>query len=272
MIRLATMTSVCPDWGVGEIIDGMKRHGFEGLEPRAGWGHAAGIELDMAPADRDAVRAKFEDADLRICCVATGARFATEDADALNGHIDEANAAIDLAADLGAGVIRTFGGARGKGEVYWMVHRTAEAYKRVMDHAAERGVTVLLETHDEWCVSAQVRAVVEKVNHPNLAVLWDMMHTQRFMEKTEETMQTIGHLAKHLHAHDGRYDEENGRITTVGLGEGVIDHATPLGLLNDAGFDGYFSVEVIHKPGSDHDAEGTLKQYGEGFKAITGGF
>ena len=94
MIRLATMTSVCPDWGVGEIIDGMKRHGFEGLEPRAGWGHAAGIELDMAPADRDAVRAKFEDADLRICCVATGARFATEDADALNGHIDEANAAI----------------------------------------------------------------------------------------------------------------------------------------------------------------------------------
>lgn len=272
MIRLATMTSVCPDWGVDEIIDGMKRHGFEGLEPRISWGHAAGIELDMTPGDRDGVRAKFEDAGLKICCVATGARFATEDADELSKYIDETNAAIDLAADLGAGVIRTFGGARGKGEVYWMVHRTAEAYKRVMDHAAERGVTVLMETHDEWCVSAQVRAVVEKVNHPNLAVLWDLMHTQRFMEKVPETMETIGAITKHLHAHDGRYDEENGRITTVGLGDGVIDHAEPLKLLNAAGFDGYFSVEVIHKPGSEHDADGTLKKYGEGFKAITSGF
>jgi sugar phosphate isomerase/epimerase len=268
MFKLAAMTSVCPDWGVEEIIEGMKGHGYEGLEPRVGWGHAAGIELDTSPKEREAIRSKVENAGLKICCVATGARFATEDADALKGYIDEADAAIDLAADLGAGVIRTFGGARGKGQVFWMVHRTAEAYKRVMDHAANRGVTVLMETHDEWCVSAQVRAVVEKVNHPNMGVLWDMMHTQRFMEKTEETMQTIGHLARHLHAHDGRFDEVNGPIETVGLGEGVIDHTTPLKLLNASGFEGYFSVEVIHKPGSDHDAEGTFKQYSEGFRSI----
>ena len=51
-------------------------------------------------------------------------------------------------------------------------------------------------------------------------------------------------------------------------GEGELDHGTPLKLLSDAGFDGYFSVEVIHKPGSDHDAEGVMKQYGEGFRAL----
>ena len=56
------------------------------------------------------------------------------------------------------------------------------------------------------------------------------------------------------------------------LGEGVIDHATPLKLLNEAGFDGYFSIEVIHKPGSDHDAEGVLKQYAEAFGEMTKGF
>ncbi len=272
MIRLGTMTSVCPDWSIEQIIDGMQRHGFEGLEPRAGWGHASGFELDMPAGDRDAARAKFEDAGLKICCVATGAKFAAEDPDALNQSVAEADAAIDLATDLGAPVIRTFGGKRGGGEVFWMVNRTAEAYKRVMDHAAQRGVIVMMETHDDWCVSAQVRAVVEKVNHPNLGVLWDMMHTQRHMEKTEETMQTIGHLTRHLHAHDGRYDEENGRIATVGLGDGDLDHTTPLKLLNEAGFDGFFSVEVIHKPGSEHDAEGTLKSYGDGFRKIVESF
>ena len=268
MVKLATMTSVCPDWDLSQIIDGMKRHGYAGLEPRVGWGHAAGLELDMPASERDAVRGRFEKEGLAICCVATGARFATPDAGELENYLQEARAGIDLAADLGAPVIRTFGGARGGGELYGIVHRTAEAYKRVVDYAAEKGVTVMMETHDEWCVSTQVRAVVEQVDHPNLRVLWDLMHTQRFMERPEETMRNIGHLAVHLHAHDGLYETPEARITTVGMGDGTIDHATPLQLLNGAGFDGYFSVEVIHKPGSEHDAEGVLKQYAEGFRGI----
>ena len=39
-------------------------------------------------------------------------------------------------------------------------------------------------------------------------------------------------------------------------------------MLKEAGFSGYFSVEVIHKPGSEHDADGVLRQYAEQFRAI----
>jgi len=272
MIKLSTMTSVCPDWSVDQIVEGMKRHGYQGLEPRVGWGHAAGLELDMPASEREAVRKRFAQEGLEISCVATGARFAAPDPADLEKSLAEARAGIDLAADLGAPVIRTFGGPRGSGQVYGMVHRTAEAYKKVVDYAAERQVTVLMETHDEWCVSTQVRAVVEKVNHPNLRVLWDIMHPQRFMERPEETMRNVGRLTAHLHAHDGLYETPESGITTVGLGEGVIDHATPLQLLNAAGFDGHFSVEVIHKPGSDHDADGVMKQYAEAFGEIVSTF
>ena len=268
MVKLSTMTSVCPDWTVDEIVEGMHEHGYQGLEPRVGWGHKAGLELDTSPADRDTARGKLEDAGFRFCCVATGARFATEDPAQLTNYIEEARQGIDLAADLGAPVVRTFGGARGKGQMLGIVNRTAEAYKQVMDQAAERGVTVMLETHDEWCVSAQVRAVVEQVNHPNMAVLWDFMHTQRFMERTEETMITIGSLTRHIHAHDGKYRENGTQLDTVDLGQGELDHGRPLKLLNEIGYDGYFSVEVIHKPGSDHDADGTLRNYADGFAKI----
>ena len=120
MIKLSTMISVCPDWSVEEIVDGMQRHGFQGLEPRVGWGHAAGIELNMAPGDREAVRQKLEDAGLAFSCVATGAKFALVDDGERAQSIEEARQAIDLAADLGAPVIRTFGGKRGGGQVYWM--------------------------------------------------------------------------------------------------------------------------------------------------------
>jgi hypothetical protein len=39
MIELATMSSVCPDWELDEVIAGMKRHGYQGLEPRVEWDH-----------------------------------------------------------------------------------------------------------------------------------------------------------------------------------------------------------------------------------------
>lgn len=268
MAKLSIMTSVCPDWTVDEIVDGMQRHGYEGLEPRVGWGHKAGLELDMSASDRDAARAKLDDAGLTFSCVATGARMAAEDPSELDGYVEEARKGIDLAGDLGAPVVRTFGGARGKGQLMGIVNRTVEAYKRIVDHAASRSVTVMLETHDEWCVSAHVRAVVERVDHLNMGVLWDFMHTQRMMERPAETMATIGSYTRHIHAHDGLYRDSGLQLNTVGLGEGELDHATPLKLLNDAGYDGHFSVEVIHKVGSDHDADGIMKQYAEGFAKI----
>lgn len=272
MVKLATMTSVCPDWTVDEIISGIKRLGYKGLEPRTGWGHAAGIEPELSEADRKGIRKRFEDEGLSICCIATGSRFAAADPADLEKSLDEARIAIDLAADLGAGLIRTFGGARGGGEFHGIMKRTADAYRKIVGHAADRGVTVLFETHDEWCVSTQVRAVVEDVDHPNLKVLWDLMHPARFKERPAETMGTIGSLTCHLHAHDGRPEGPDSRMANTPLGDGIIDHATPLQLLNEIGFDGYFSIEVIHKPGSDHDAEGVLKQYAEAFNEMTKGF
>jgi sugar phosphate isomerase/epimerase len=268
MIRLATMTSVCPDWTLDEIIEGMTRHGYQGLEPRVGWGHAAGIELDMAPAARAEARERCSAASVEICCIATGARFAATEEPALAASIAETEAAIDLAADLGAGYVRTFGGPRGAGELAGIVRRTATAYRQVLDRAAERGVVVLMETHDEWCVSTQVRSVVEQVDHPNLKVLWDLMHPARMGERPAETMSTIGALSRHVHVHDGQYTDEDRKLNVVALGDGVIDHETPLQLLKAAGFDGYASVEVIHAPGSEHDADGVLAQYADGLKAI----
>ena len=271
MVKLCAMTSVCPDWSLDRIFDGMKRYGYKGLEPRLDWGHAAGIEVTLGPEEREKIKERFKNENLEVPCIATGARFAVPDEEEREKHIADTRSAVDLAADLGAPCVRTFGGPRGDAPVYWIVQRTAEAYLRVLDYAAERGVTVLMETHDDWCVSAQVRAVLERAGHPNLKALWDIMHPQRFMEKPEVTMLNVGAQTAHLHAHDGRYETAGGKMVICPLGEGVIDHAGPVRLLDEAGYDGYFSVEVIHKPGSEHDAESVLAQYAGGFRKIVQG-
>jgi len=267
MIKLATMSSVCPDWNLEETIAGMKRHGYQGLEPRVEWSHASGIEAELSAEGRAEVRKQMEGEGLEICCIATSVRMAAPEPENQAKHVEDLKKYIELAADLGCPQIRTFGGQRGRDrELAAIVDYVVEGYMKALPMAADAGVTVLMETHDDWSCSAPVRAVVEQAGHPNLKILWDIMHPQRMLEKPEETFQVVGEYTRHLHAHDGSY--VNGKMQTGPLGEGAIDHAVPLQLLNEAGFSGYFSVEVIHAPGSDHDAEGVLKQYGEQFREI----
>jgi sugar phosphate isomerase/epimerase len=265
MTDLATMSSVCPDWTLQEVVDGMKRHGYKGFEPRVEWHHASGIEADLSAEARAETKRVFADEGLKICCVATSVRMAAPDADERAGYVEDLRRYIQLAADLDCQLIRTFGGPRAGGELIPIVDYTADGYRQITADAESAGVTVLMETHDDWCASASVRAVVEAVDSPRVKVLWDFMHPQRMMERPEESFANLGALTAHVHAHDGSLVD--GRLQVGPLGEGIIDHETPLHMLEDAGFDGYFSVEVIHKPGSDHDADGVLANYAEGFNS-----
>lgn len=266
MTKLATMTSVCPDWTLDEVVAGMKRHGYQGLEPRVEWGHACGIEKDLTATARADARRRFDDEGLSICCLATGVKLATAKADR-GAQIDDLRSYIELAADLGCPFIRTFGGQFDHAQPWAMiVDHTAEGYRQVAAEAAGAGVTVLMETHDDWCFSAPVRAVIDDVGSDHVQVLWDFMHTQRMMEQPADTFAVIGAQTRHVHAHDGTYVDNRMQVSPT-LGDGVIDHRTPLQLLEGAGYDGYFSVEVIHKPGSAHDADAVLASYAAGFNS-----
>ena len=272
MIKLATMSSACPDWTLDEVVAGMKRHGYQGFEPRVEWDHACGIEAALAAQERRDIRRRMEDEGLAICCIATGARMAVPDAAERAGHVEDLKKYIDLAADLGCGLVRVFGGQRDRGREWTaVVDYVVEGFAQVLPAAAERGVTLLLETHDDWCCSAPVRAVVERAGHPNLQVLWDFMHTQRVLEEPAESFEMLGAHTRHIHAHDGTIVDGRLQVSDV-LGAGVFDHAEPLRLLAEAGFDGYCSVEVIHKRGSGDRADAVLGQYAEGLRGIVAGF
>ena len=60
MIKLATISSVCPDWTLNDVVTGMKRHWYQGFEPRVEWGQASGIEVGHSGAQRKEVRAQME--------------------------------------------------------------------------------------------------------------------------------------------------------------------------------------------------------------------
>ena len=92
------------------------------------------------------------------------------------------------------------------------------------------------------------------------------MHPQRVMEKVAESLAAIASLTAHTRAHDGRFG--SGELEFVEWGTGTVDYATPLRMLKEAGFDGYCSVEIIHEPGGNYDADAVLEEYTTGFAEV----
>ena len=264
MIQLAAMSSLCPDWSRQEVVAGLKRHGYTGFEPRIQWDHACNIEVDLSASERAEVKDLFSSEGLSICCIASGARMATPEAAERATHVEDLRRCIDLAGDLGSDFVRVFGEPRdqelGLGA---LVDYAAEGFAQAVEQAASRGVALLMETHDDWCASDEVRAVVDKVNHPNLAVLWDFMHTQRAGEQPQDSFQRLGEFTRHTHIHDGTVD---GGLNIGALGEGAFDNATPARLLEEIGYSGFYSVEVIFNRGSDHDSDAVLDQHAQVFR------
>ena len=103
------MTSVCPSLSMAELVDTARRYGYEGIEFRTEWDHAHGLELDSTKEKRKECRSMLADGGLEASCVATSVRFNTEDKSARGKQQDTLKSYIELAADIGAPYIRTFG-------------------------------------------------------------------------------------------------------------------------------------------------------------------
>ncbi|MBN2582235.1 MAG: sugar phosphate isomerase/epimerase, partial [Planctomycetes bacterium] len=177
-MKYSFMTFSCPEATLGEALTMAKRFGYDGIEPRIGSGHKHGIELASDEAGREAARELAEASGVALCCVATSCKYA--DPATAGEQVAETLQSIDLAADVGSPRIRVFGGQIPKGRSRSeSIALLVESLKEASDHALERGVTVCLETHDDWCDPAHVAEVVARVHSPAVAVNWDVMHPVR---------------------------------------------------------------------------------------------
>jgi len=100
-----------------------------------------------------------------------------------------------------------------------------------------------METHDSWCLPEDVAAVMRRVNHPAIAVNWDIMHPVRVCKVTiDQAFETLKPWIRHLHIHDGT----PGSTQLMPIGNGGIDHQRAVELLLTIPYKGYLSGEWIN--------------------------
>jgi len=237
------MTFSCPELTLDEVLAVAKKYGYDAIEPRISSDHKHGVEFDADAAKRKEIRQKAIDSGIALCCVATSCQYA--DPAGVKASVADTLRAIDLAADVGAPRIRVFGGLIPEGvSREEATDRLVESMNSVAAHAQDRGVTVCMETHDSWCDPAHLAEVIKRVDHPAVAVNWDIMHPVRTAKKTmDEAFETLKPWIKHVHCHDGVDIDGKAQLRTIG--EGIVDHRRALELLKPLPYDGYISGEWI---------------------------
>jgi sugar phosphate isomerase/epimerase len=240
-MRYSFMTFSTPDLSLEENLSLAASLGYDGLEPRIDADHRHGVELDTTSAARQTMRDQAQKAGVAYACVATSCRYA--DPAIAAEEVTTAHRAIDLAADIGAPCIRIFGGQMGQGLTREQaMEGVCAALGSIAEHAGERGVTVCMETHDDWCDPRHVAEVLRRVNHPAIAANWDVMHPVRTgLATIDESFAILKPFIRHLHIHDG----EPGSTALAPIGQGTIDHRRVIELLNTIPFEGFLSGEWI---------------------------
>jgi len=260
-MKYAFMTFSTPEMSLADVLAAAKKYGYDGIEPRLDAKHGHGIEVAASAAQRAAACRQAEEAGIALACLATSLRFA--DPAKTDQTITEAHERIDLAGDVGAPCMRVFGGELGEGlSREDAIDLVTDSLGKLADHAAERNVTLCMETHDLWCDPRHVAAVLKKVDHPNIAANWDIMHPVRMeLASVDESFEAIRPWIRHLHIHDGTIGEH---YELRPIGEGGVDHRRALELLASIGYEGFLSGEWIRwQPAAEHLPRelATLKRY-----------
>jgi sugar phosphate isomerase/epimerase len=239
-MKLAFSTLGCPDWSIEQVVEQAARMGYGGVELRL-----LGAELvpaDLPAGERRRIRTLFDDAGLAICCVACSARFASARPEERADNERLASRYLELAADWRSPLVRVFGGQRPPGvPVEQTAAAVAESLQRLGERGQALGVTVVLETHDDFSAGAAVAAVLAQVASPNVGALWDTHHPYRMGETATQTMALLGDRLRHVHIKDARRRGDGWEL--VLLGEGEVPVAEALAAMHAGGYDGWYCVE-----------------------------
>jgi sugar phosphate isomerase/epimerase len=241
-MRLAFSTLGVPGLPVREVATLAARNGFHGVELRASPEEPVHVGLDAS--GRAAAAAGFADQGIAVANIASYVTVAAPGPD--EPVISELRAHLALAADLGAPAVRVFPGAgsveddEGAEDSREADTAAARRLAAVAAEATDRGVRLLLETHDSHRAGADVARVLGLVGHPAVGALWDVMHTWLAGETPE-----AAYLALAPYLDTVQVKDIASRTDTVplALGAGVLPLPDVIEELSRAGWDGWISWE-----------------------------
>src|SRR5690348_293749 len=235
--------------------------GIDGLEFYSGF-------LDLRdPHAWPAARRMVEDKGLRMPMLCCSPDFTHPDAAFRRAQVDREKGWIDMAAALGGQFCRVLSGQR-RPEVSRAdgVRYAAECIEACIPHAAECGVTLIIENHykdnywqfPEFAQKADVFCeLVDRLKSPHFGVNYDPSNTILAGEDPLDLLRRVKDRVVTMHASDrylaeGTIEDLRKEEDSVGyakrlrhgeIGKGLNDYDAIFRELHGVGFDGWISIE-----------------------------
>jgi sugar phosphate isomerase/epimerase len=238
-MKLSFATLGCPKWTLEQIVANAKAMGFDGVELRGVAGEHIGPE--ETPAERARIRKLFESRGIQIAAIMGYSSFTMDDPSKLKESIRLAQCFLETARDIGCPTLRLFGGVFSKQlDEKGNLARAAEGVRRVADHAERTGVSIALETHDDWTNGERLKALITAVGSPRVGACWDVANGY-FGEPPEKTCAALRDCLVHVHFKDAAMVD--GKIKSKLPGTGQLDLKKLFSLITGTGYDRYLSFE-----------------------------
>ncbi|MEU4142824.1 sugar phosphate isomerase/epimerase family protein [Streptomyces parvulus] len=228
----AFSTLGCPDATVEEVVALARAGPCAGVELRCAPGQLA--EPGMPADHARALAARLSGAGLGVVCLASYVRVA----DDTPGVDEDLVRHLRLAAALGAGGLRVFGG--GTGRPHGRRARAVRRLARAASLATDLAVPVVLETHDEFPTGESVADVLDAVGSPAVGVVWDAVNPWRAGEDPAGTAAALAPWLRHVQLKDVAAPAD---LRPVLPGHGVLPLAEVMTELRRLAYRGPVSLE-----------------------------
>jgi sugar phosphate isomerase/epimerase len=237
--RLAFSTLAFPAASLADTLALGRSWGYDGVELRLIDGEL--IDPAMPAAQRARVRRTLAAAGLPVAALDSSIRLAG-DPDAG----PQLHQFLELASDWEAPLVRVFGGplaAGGPGRTAGL-DTAARVLADAAPRAAQLGVAIGLETHDDFSAARVVAEVLDRVPDPAIGAVWDSHHPYRAGESAAQAYTALAPRILLAQVKDARRAPERpDGWQLVLLGHGEVPVREMLALLAAGGYPGWVSVE-----------------------------
>ncbi|GAB4519306.1 MAG: hypothetical protein Tsb0013_23230 [Phycisphaerales bacterium] len=225
MIRTAFSTTACPDWTLDRVARAAAEWGYGGVELRSFGGGGTTLACEPALTDPDKVRAMFAGAGVHVASIATGVRFDTPVFPPVVGHvlldrdasIYEGRRFVELARSTGADATRVYAyEGHGRESRRSLVRRIADRLRMVCDHARHDAGHVVLENGGAFSHAHDVMEIVEAVDHPRLAVAYDLRAATLAEDDVREGLAMMADLVRLVRVRDASAPETRAFVESAG--------------------------------------------------------
>jgi len=261
-IKYAFSTLGCPEWSWKEIYAMAHDLGYDGIEIRGlGQEITASRAQPFLPTEIESTKKNLSSLKLSIPCFSSNCVLSEPDAPVTAPA--EIGEYIELAAKVGASYIRVLADRNPAPNGNKVDDAAVVAIlKKLAVPAAQKNVTLLVETNGVYADTARLAKLLADVGSPAVAALWDVHHPYRyFNEAPSTTWKNLGSQIRYIHFKDSEM-LAGGKIRYRLAGSGNLPLVEILALLKAKGYNGYVSLEWVKRWSSEiEDAAVVFPQF-----------